>query len=289
MEILLGLGSALTYGAADFVGGVVTRRNDVFVVVLLSQAIGAVPLALIVALSGGDPTAEALMWGFLSGIGGGIGVTLLFAGLAVGRMSVVAPVTAVEAATIPAVFGMLTGERPSAVAIAGIVLALVAVALISAAPEPGAPDGGAGTDDPTRKRAPVAGLPQAVGAGIAFGAFFILLAEAGEGSGLWPIAAARVASISLVGIAVLIRKPKVRVDKKTAGAIGLSGSLDVAANVLYLLATRSGLLSLVAVLTSMYPASTVLLARVVLDERLLRIQTWGLVLAAGAITMIASG
>lgn len=285
MAIVLSLLAAATYGAADFVGGYISKRVHVLAVVFLSQSFGTIPFLIAFPLvNDAGFRGAALGWGAAAGIGGATGVILLYAGLAAGRMSVVAPITAIEAACVPVIFGLLTGERPGAVALMGIVVAVVAVGLISAAPEPDL-DPGASTP---RGRLP-AGVLHALGAGAAFGAFFIFLDRAGDHAGLWPLVGARIASLSMAGIAIALSIRTLRVARDTAPAIAGAGALDFTANVFYLLATRHGLLSLVAVITSMYPASTVLLARVVLAERLVRTQLVGLACAVAGVVMIATG
>jgi drug/metabolite transporter (DMT)-like permease len=277
MAVLLGLCAAITYGAADFVGGLVTKRASAFWVVLISQAIGAPAILLMLPLFGGEPSRAALLWGAASGIGGGAGVLLLYRGLSIGRMAVVAPITAVLAAAVPVVFGLATGERPAPLSLVGVGLGFVAVALIS-----GAPDGsGAG-----RVRN---GVPQALGAGVFFGLFFITLDRAPEGSGMWPLLGARISALVLVGALILVTRASLKREPGTLRAIAAAGALDVLANAFYLSATRRGLLSLVAVLTSLYPATTILLARVFLSERLALLQVAGLLVGAGAVVLIAVG
>ena len=279
MAIVLSLLAALTYGAADFVGGFVSKRNEVLRVVLLSQIFGTVPLLLAFPLvNDGVYSSSVLTWGTLAGLAGGTGVALLYRGLARGRMSVVAPITSVEAAAVPVLFGLFTGERPSGIALLGVVIALIAVALISMTPEPMADAARDGT-----------GIPEAVGAGLAFAAFFILLDKTGDDTGMWPLLAMRGSSIALIAGGVIATRTSLRVTPGTLWGIIVSGILDVAANVFYLLSTRHGLLSLVAVITSMYPAATVLLARIVLSERLVRMQVAGLGLAAAGVVLIATG
>jgi drug/metabolite transporter (DMT)-like permease len=288
MAILLGLGAALTYGAADFLGGLVSKRTGVFGVVLLSQLAGAVVLAVVVPIFERDPaTSGALVWGAASGVAGGVGVLALYRGLAIGRMSVVAPTTGVIAAAVPVLAGLLLGERPSAVALLGAGVALVAVALVSRAPE-AAPVGQAAASPPP-PAATRSGLSEALVAGCAFGAFFILLSRAGDDAGLWPLVGTRIGSLTTVVAMALLMRESLRPAPGTLRLIAVAGVLDIAANLLFLLATRVGLLSLVAVLTSMYPGATVVLARVVLDERLARLQVVGLGCAAMAVVLIAGG
>ncbi|MGH2808898.1 MAG: EamA family transporter [Actinomycetota bacterium] len=288
MGIIFGLLAAATYGAADFIGGRVSRRADVFTVVLLSQLLAAIPLALVIPFTAGNgPTMDALAWGGAAGIAGGTGVLFLYRGLAVGRMTVVAPVTGVLAAAAPVVFGLAIGERPGPVALVGVGIALASVALVSSAPPPDTEADADLTADIPRWKA--SGMPLAVGAGLSFGAFFILVERAGDDAAIWPLIGMRGASITLVAIVALVLRRSIRPPAGTIVPIGASGVLDIAANVLYLLATRSGLLTLVAVLTSMYPAVTVLLARFLLNERFVRTQLLGLGLAAASIVLIVIG
>lgn len=279
MALVLALGAALAYGAADFAGGAVAKRAGVVRVVFLSQLFGTgLTLLLLPVMASWPPSAPGLWWGAASGIGGGTGVMLLYRGLAVGRMSVVAPLTGVEAAGIPVVFALLVGERPSALALGGVVLGLCAVGLVSSAPvAPGS----------TQARA--AGVAEALGAGLAFGVFFICLDQAPDGAGIWPLVGARASSMTLIGAVALAGRVRLKPPPGTSSAIAATGLLDVAANVLYLLATQRGLLSLTAVITSMYPGGTVVLARVFLKERLARMQLVGLAIAGAAVILIGLG
>lgn len=296
MAVLLGLSAAIVYGSSDFLGGLASRRSPVLAVVAGSQLAGLVALLPLLPLLPGAVTAAALGWGAASGVAGGAGVALLYRGLSRGRMGIVAPTTAVGAAALPVVVGLLAGERPGAAALAGIAVALAAIVLVSLTPAPtstGVPEAvgpGVGVAFPggDQRRLP-AGLPEAVAAGLAFGAFFILLARAGTDSGLWPLVGARGGSTALVVLGAVATGRSLRPVAGSWGLIIASGVLDMAANALYLLATGTGLLSLVAVLTSLYPASTVLLARVILHERLAPLQLLGLGLAAAGVALISLG
>lgn len=287
MAIAFGLLAALSYGIADFAGGLVSKRNEVLRVVLISQIFGTVPLVIsFPLLNDGVMSSGALAWGVGAGVAGATGVVLLYRGLARGRMSVVAPITAVEAAIVPVLFGLAIGERPSGIAVTGIAIALAAVTLITATPVTSTP-GGAETAIPIE---PVgSGVPEALGAGLAFGVFFILLDGAGDASGMWPLLAMRAGSLAIVALAAAATRVTMHPAPGTLAGIAIAGLLDVAANVFYLLSTRHGLLSIVAVITSMYPAATVLLARLVLNERLARSQLAGLACAAIGIAFIAVG
>lgn len=288
MGVIFGLAAALTYGAADFLGGLATRRTRVLTVVLLSQIAGSFFLALCVPFFMDVPvTGRALLWGGISGIAGATGVAVFYQGLAIGRMGAVAPITGVGAATVPIIFGLLTGERPSPLALAGVILALVAVGLISASSETAE---STPTPRPGRVQGWVeSGVAHALVSGVAFGVFFILLDNAGDDTGMWPLLGVRAGSMLTIAMALVLTRSWDRPPRSSTAMIVGSGLLDVSANVLYLLAAREGLLSIAAVLTSMYPASTLLLARLALKERFERIQVVGLVVAAGAVTAIAVG
>ena len=307
MGVFLGLLSSVTYGVVDFLGGLLTRRAGVFAVALLSQAFGTILLLPLVPLVGGDPTIRALGWGGAAGVGGGLGVTLLYRGLARGRMSVVAPVVAVIAASVPVAAGLSLGERPGAPALAGVGLALVAVAMIASSPHGGGGPGGEPVEGGSTvaavpvlpagerragalrvTRGVAAGLAEALAAGVLLGGYLVAIARAGSGTGLWPVAAARVTSICVIGGIALAARRRVAPPRRFLRAIAIVGVLDMAANVLYLLAVRRGLLSLIGVLSSLYPASTIVLARIVLRERLGRLQGLGLVLAGAGVALMAA-
>lgn len=292
--MLLGLLVAAAYGAGDFFGGLSSKRASVAAVVVLSQLSGLPLLAVLVLLTGGDPTTTTFVLGALAGAVGGVGLTTLYRGLASGRMSVVAPITAVGAAIVPVLWGLVTGERPSLPAVAGIVLAVVAVGLISRTPDDApladhvADDGTVTTPETVAPVAPYLAL--AVLAGLAFGTVFVLLAATGEGVGFWPLVAGRTTSITLLALgARATGRRLLPPDRRALPLIAAAGVLDVTANALYLLAARQGLLALVAVLSSLYPASTVLLARIVLRERLTPVQVGGLGLAGFGVVLIAAG
>jgi drug/metabolite transporter (DMT)-like permease len=271
----------LAYGAGDFFGGLASRRTPATSVVVTSQVLGLVLLGALVAIApGGDPTSGDLAVGAASGLCGGAGVFLLFRGLAAGRMSVVAPITAVGAAVLPVGWGLATGERPSPLVLVGVVLALVAVVLVARSDDP--------VED-TESPDPHGGVRYAVGSGVAFGALFIFLAEAGDNAGWWPLVTSRVAAASLVAVFAVASRQALVPEPDARPQIAASCVLDVTANAVYLLAVRRGLLSLVAVLSALYPAATVLLARVVLKERLVRTQVYGLGMAAGGVLLIATG
>lgn len=296
MAILLGLLVSVTYGSGDFFGGLASKRARTMTVVAGSFALSATLLVAITAgwsLLGDPPTPDpADLWlGAATGVVGPIALGLLYRGLAIGRMSVVAPTTALVAASVPLVFGLATGDRPSALALSGIAVALVAVVAISGAP--------AHEDHPPGELAPLrVVVPMALGSGLGFGIVYVLLGSTGDDAGLWPLLVARPLSVALIAATavVLWRSGRARTLREVTIAprpawapIAVAGVLDITANAVYLAATRAGLLSIVAVLSSLYPATTVVLARVVLGERLHRLQVAGLALAAVGIVAMAAG
>jgi len=299
--VALGLLAGIMYGASDFIGGLASRKSSTFAVVVISQLVGFVALiALMPVLPKATPVRADLLWGLLAGLGGGAGILFLYQGLAVGRMSVVSPLTAVVAALIPLAVGLLLGERPSAIALTGVGIALVSVVLVSTGHVQ--PDTAAGTANalanPRSQGANSVGghrlllqpgLTEALLAGVAIGAFYVCLARSHPHAGLWPLACARVAStLSLSAIALGTRRSLVPF-RGSLTTIAFAGLVDMSANAFYLIATRHALLSIVAVLASLYPASTVLLARVVLRERLTPLQVVGVVCALVAVALIAGG
>ena len=287
MAVLLGLASAITYGTGDFLGGLVTRRNPAQRVVFLSKAAGLVLyVAAVPLLIGAEVTARAWGWGLAAGLAGAAGIAFLYRGLARGRMSVVSPITAVLSALVPVLFALAIGERPSAVQMVGVAVAILAIALVSAAPDPAAEGG---PRAPLRERLASSGVSDAVLAGFGIGLFLIMITRPGEDSGTWPLVAAQVGEIAVMGLVVPLTGTAWRPDPGTGKGIATAGVLDAAANLLYLVGTRLGLISVVAVLTSLYPAATVLLARVFLRDRLSRSQVIGLALALAGVILLTVG
>jgi drug/metabolite transporter (DMT)-like permease len=286
VAIILGLASAIAYGSADFIGGFISRRTGAVRVVLLGQVFGLMlMLPVIPFLGGSGPDAGELWWGAGSGVAGGVGVLLLFRGMSIGRMSVIAPITGIVAPAVPVIVGIARGERPGVLGAAGVVLALAAVWLVSRA---GEDDSVLGEDRQPASARP-RGLLHGVGAGLGFGVFFVLLDQAGSGAdpSLWPLFGTRFGSISLVAVIALVTRTSLRAEPGTGPGIAASGALDIAANGFYYLAAQEGLLSLTAVLTSMYPGVTVLLARTFLREHLRRSQIVGLLVGAAGVVLIS--
>lgn len=278
MASLLALSAAFAYGAGDFLGGVASRRAPTTAVVLWSHVVGLLLLLVAAPLLGGDVTPRGLAIGAGAGLIGALGVTLFYQGLSIGSMSVVAPIAGLLSAALPVAVGFGGGERPTIAAVAGIVIALVAITLVSRESD---------NNDTTRSRHRVQAMGLAVGAGLAFGLFFTLLNTVGDGVGIWPLVGARVASVTLFGLLGLARITKAAPPRDAAGAAVGAGLLDAAANVFYVLALSHGLLSVVSVLTALYPAGTVLLARYGLGEEMSGIQRTGLAFAGVSAVLIA--
>jgi uncharacterized membrane protein len=278
----LALGSAVLYGAADFFGGLTARRANTIATVFVSQFVGLVLLLLVLPfLPAATVSSRDWLWGLVAGLSGGIGVALLYRALVVGAMAVVAPTTAVIAAMIPVLFAFILGERLRLLTWSGVALALVAIALISRP----ALHRDAGTGQ-SKSRSLPPGFGLALLSGFIVGIFFLSLARTAAAAGMWPLVAARVASIVLFGGIALVTGRTLFMSRAAAVTAVSGGALDMAANALFMIAARIGPLSIVVTLASLYPASTVLLARVVLGERLSAIQISGIVCALAAVLII---
>jgi drug/metabolite transporter (DMT)-like permease len=279
LAAILALGSAALYGASDFLGGLASRRAHTGAVVLISQASGMVALAVMLPfLPDAAPATPDLAWGAVAGVAIGAGLALLYRALAVGSMAVVAPTTAVCAVVIPLVAALLLGERPGPATLVGIVLALLSIVLVSQ------PRAAAGDRRGAAGRAP--GLGLALLAGVGIGVFFFTLARAASTAGLWPLLAARAVAVVVFGIAAIVGRHPMRMAAPVAGMVIGGGVIDMLANALYLLATHHGPLSVVVTLSSLYPASTVILALAVLGERLGALQGAGIACALLAVLLI---
>lgn len=281
MFALLALASAACYGAADFLGGLTSKRAHTLAIVVVSQFAGLVLLLLAFPfLPDSSPSRMDYVWGAVAGLTGGVGVALLYRALAIGVMAVVAPTTAVCAVVIPVLVAVGLGERPGVMTIGGIVLAIVAIALVSQSEHP---------QPVLHEQRSASGMPAftlALLSGVAIGFFFVALAHTTAEAGLWPLVVARAVSVSLFAIMALLASQSLRLWGSTLGIVIAGGSLDMIANLLYMIATRSGPLSVVVTLASLYPASTVLLARIVLHERLSSRQVVGIVCAMIAVIAI---
>jgi drug/metabolite transporter (DMT)-like permease len=276
MAVLLSLLAAVSYGLADFCGGFASKRTSAWAVAMLGAVTGGVLVLAASLVVNGDPTAGDLWWGVAAGFGNGFGTAFLYRGLSSGRMGVVAPVSGVGAAVIPVVVGVLLGERPAALVWVGIVLALPAIWMVARQPTgPSVASPGGVVDG---------GL-----AGLGFGSLFVALGQVSDDAGLLPLALNQVvAAVVIVLVASLLRQSW-RPNRRAALGGVLAGSLSALATVCFVLAIREGLLSVTSVLTSLYPAVTVVLAATLLREHVHRAQAAGLLLCAVAVVLVATG
>jgi drug/metabolite transporter (DMT)-like permease len=284
LAVALGLGSSLCWGLADFFGGLQSRKRAMLAVLLVSQAAALLlllPFAL--ALAGEGPSAAAVGWAALGGSAGVVALGAFYRGLAIGTMSVVAPISATGAA-VPVLVGLAEGERPGVLQVAGMVAALAGVILASRESEPAEDLGSA------HRQAGRAAVGLALVAALGFGTFFVGVDRASATAEVpWVIVISRSCSCSLVLIAALVVRPQLPRDPASLGALAMVGVLDLGANGLFAIATTKGLLSVVAVLGSLYPAVTVVLARVVLAERVSRLQEIGVGLTLAGVVAISAG
>lgn len=283
MLYALALASAAVYGAADFLGGLASRRTSAIAIVVVSQCAGLIALLLMLPfLPAASPVASDWVWGAVAGVAGGTGVALLYRALAITSMAIAAPITAVCAVTVPVAVSIALGERPGTGPLAGIALALLSIVLVSqqsAAPGAGVAQG----FSPARRSS---GIATALASGVAIGLFFLAIARTRAEAGLWPLVAARGMSFVLFAALAAVTGRSLRMPAGVTAVAVAGGVLDMLANVLYLVASRYGPLSIVVTLSSLYPASTVLLARTVLGERLSVLQVVGLVCALAAVLLI---
>jgi uncharacterized membrane protein len=275
VAILLSLLSAVAYGSSDFLGGIFAKRASPWQIAVVGQSSSGVLSIAAAVVIGGSPTAHDLLFGALAGVGGGFGAAFLYRGLSTARMSVVAPLSGVGTALIPVAVGLVTGERPSVMTLAGVVLAFPAIALISRVSD----------DSPAHR----SGVLDGVLAGVGFGLLFASLGQVGDDGGLYPLAISQVTSIlSIIVTALVLRQSWIPRERAAWKAV-VMGPLGALAQGAFLYATQHGLLSVVSVISSLYPASTVLLAAVLLRERVQRWQGVGLVAAAAAVALVAAG
>ena len=270
----LSLLSAASWGAGDFSGGLAAKKANVFRIVALAHGCGLVSMMLMVWIVGERvPPRIDLIWGAVAGITGAFGIAALYKALAIGRMGIIAPVAAVITGVIPVLVGIRTQGMPTPLQLAGFALALVSIWLVAR------PDGEIDTHR---------GLGLAILAGIFFGLFLVSGKQAGHHAVFWPMVAARAASTLLMSAIGLFAVTDHRPLRAALTPIVLSGLLDSAGNSLFIAATRHGRLDVAAVLSSLYPASTVILARVLLKERISRLQAVGIAGALVAIALISA-
>jgi drug/metabolite transporter (DMT)-like permease len=285
VTVILALAASLAYGLSDFVGGLASRRASAWSIAAISQLVAAVGIGAAAVVGGGSPTAGDLAWGALAGIGAGAGTGMLYRGLGGGRMSVVAPLSAVGAALVPVAVGVATGERPSTATWIGVIVAFPAIWLVARGTEHDEVLGEARQDCRPRSQDVVDGLS----AGAGFGLLFVALGQVPDDAGLAPLAVMDVAAVIILTAAALALRQPLWLPASITGYAALAGGLGASATVLFLLATQAGLLTVASVLTSLYPATTVLLAAVVLHEHITRWQGVGLGFAGIAVGLVAAG
>jgi drug/metabolite transporter (DMT)-like permease len=278
MFLFFALASALFYGLGDFAGGYAAGKSRVLPVLVVSQIFGlATATIALIALWSGPPSVADFSWGLVGGLCGALGIVVLYRGIAHGIVAIVSPTAALIGATLPLVVGLLLGDRPGLQALLGIGLCVPAIVLLSASPD------GAGSG----RRAARSSLAQGLLAGLGFGLFAVALSRPGVHSGFWPLIAARFASITVALVVLLARREPIVINKGGRAAAILAGILDMVANIFFVLASSTGLLSLAAVITSLYPGPTVLMARLVFKERIAPRRALGLGLSLVGLALIS--
>ncbi len=272
--IVFGLAASLSWGTGDFSGGLASRRTHVFTVILGVDVVGMVLLPILALLWGEAlPSWKDALWGASAGLVGTLGLTSFYRALAVGRMGINAPITAVLAASLPVIYSAFTLGLPRPLQLAGFALALLSVALVSR---------------PERLAGRPTGLGLALLAGLGFGGFFILIGQVSARAIFWPLVYARIVSLLFMLVFVRVRGEPMLPKKQGFPLILLAGALDVAGNVFFILAAHAGRLDVATILSSLYPAMTVLLAALILHERVSRLQATGILLALAAILLISA-
>lgn len=279
MPVALASTSAVAYGISDYLGGVASRRARALRVVSISYPVSIGLVAVAAVIAGGSPGLVGLGWGLASGVASGVAVWTFYVALSRGPMSVISPITAILAAAGPLAFGLAAGERPGLEAMAGMVIALVATVLASMEGEHGS--------SVQHGRLTRQLLLLSVVSGLAFAAFFVLLAQVPAGQGLWPVAASRVGATIILLTAAMAARESFRFSRRLIAVGAVIAVFDAVANGAFYFAAQSGMLSLVSVIAALYPAFTVALAVTHGGERLRPVQMAGLALAAVAIVLLA--
>lgn len=274
--IILALVSSVAYGLTDFLGGLAARRAHIFLLGSLTQPLGLVVLLLIAPWTGGELSSEVWFWGLVSGVGGALAYVTLFRALAIGPMSVASPVSALVAVVLPVLAGVAFGERLPLLGWLGIAVGMVAVLMVSQVHED--------APHPVSLRV----LLLSIGAGVFISVFLVALERAPEDSGLWPLVVVRIVTSTLLLTAAFASRVLGPISRDVLVLGAASTLLDVLATAAFMLATREGLLTVVAVITALYPAATVLMARVILKEHLQAMQRLGLGLAALSVGVLAT-
>lgn len=277
LAIVLALSASASWGSADFLGGLTTKRLSILTVSAVSQFAGFLfTLTVVLVIQPGLPSSRVIGIGLLAGVIGTIGLAALYSGLALGPMGVVAPIAAMSG-IVPVVVGLAEGERPAPIQLLGVALAIIGVILAAR----------------HRDESGARVHPRAVGLALIaagmLGLLVVLLDAGGSTDPAWTVLLVRVGALSLLAVALLVRRPSFAMGRGQLGTLAAVGVMDNGANLLFVLAAQRGLLSLIAVLASLYPVATVLLARGVLHERLGRTQVVGVVMALSGVALIALG
>ena len=279
ITVIVGVVTALVYGAADFLGGVASKRIAAVRVTAIAGLVGFVVMLALLPLVGGEFSPEAALLGALSGVTGSVAIMLLYACLAIGPMSILSPLTAVVSAIVPLTVGLVRGEQLSAIGYVAIGIALVAVVLVGFVPEKGA------------VRPSLRGIIMAIASGALIGAFLVIIDLTPDESGLIPLvfnrATSSVIMFAVVGLLILTGRGGTAGWRAGLAVAIACGVADTAANAGLLIGLRLGELSIVSVLTALYPAGTIILAAIVLKERIALVQYVGLALAITAAAMLA--
>jgi EamA-like transporter family. len=278
MAILLGLFAAFAWGTGDFAGGMASRKAPETAVVLGTETVGLVLLLGFAIFTKGSPTGRDIALGSLAGILGVGGLILLYRGLAQGRASVVAPLSAVGAAVLQVTWGLAGGERPGTTALFGIILALIAIGVVA---------GSAEESTDTARLSRTTEIQCGLGAAVGFGFYLILISETSNGAGLWTAVAARSAPVVVLLVVLGIMRRPMIVPRSAFRWVTVSGVTDAGANALLVVAVRQGLLSVVAPVANLFPAVTVLLARALGHEKIGRFRLAGLGLAVASLVLIS--
>jgi uncharacterized membrane protein len=263
---------------ADFSGGLASRRIPALRVAFVGQLFGLPVLALGLLVVDGDLTRRGFWWGAVAGAAGGLGIIVFYRAMGDGPMSLVAPITALLTGTVPILAGLAFGERPSILSWVGVLLALVAIVLVTRSPGTISRGGSVPVGHT---------VARAVLSGVIFGFAFVAFSRPGDAAGLWPLVGARVGSLPLLAVLVVVTGTGLSIPREARQVTIAAGALDMLANIFVLEAFSRGLLALVSVVTSLYPATTLILAHFVLHERVRRDQMLGLVVAAMAVVLIS--
>ncbi|OHD81879.1 MAG: hypothetical protein A3J97_02155 [Spirochaetes bacterium RIFOXYC1_FULL_54_7] len=280
MFLFFAVVSAMFYGLGDFSGGYAASKSKVFSVLVVSQVFGLATAAVaLIAMWQGPPGGTDLVWGLIGGLAGAFGIVTLYRGIAKGIVAIVSPTAALLSSILPLGVGLFLGDRPGILAIVGIGLCVPAVILLSSSPA------GAGSDRDRIRPS----LYHGIVAGLGFGLFYVALSRPGVDSGFWPLIAARTASIAVALVILLARREPLLLKKGSRIPAVLAGILDMVANIFFVLASSAGMLSIVAIIVSLYPAPTVLMARLVFKERITPARWFGLGLSLAGLALISLG